>query len=79
MRRSRPTATLTCRRPPATEAHCAFATVIALSSSDMAPREERYIGDKGLEVRPSLMRKAVIDCSLLTWCIGFRAVLAALG
>ena len=27
-------------------------------------RRRRYIGDKGHEVRPSLMRKAAIDCSL---------------
>ena len=46
MRRSRPTATLTCRRPPATEAPLCFATVIALSSSDIAPREEGILGIK---------------------------------
>src|SRR6476646_3629552 len=44
MRRSRPTATLTCRRPPATEAHLCFATVIALSSSDIAPEKKVYWG-----------------------------------
>ena len=27
-------------------------------------QRRRYIGDKGHEVRPSLMRKAAIDCSL---------------
>ena len=46
MRRSRPTATLTCRRPPATEAPLCFATVIALSNSDIAPREEGILGIK---------------------------------
>jgi hypothetical protein len=46
MRRSRPTATLTCRRPPATEAPLCFATVIALSSSDIAPGEEGILGIK---------------------------------
>ncbi len=44
MRRSRPTATLTCRRPPATEAPLCFATVIALSSSDIAPEKKVYWG-----------------------------------
>jgi len=41
MRRSRPTA-----RPPATEAPLCFATIIALSNSDIVPGEEGILGIK---------------------------------
>jgi len=38
--------------------------MIPSAASDRAARKEGYIGDKGHEVRPSLIRKAAIDCSL---------------
>jgi hypothetical protein len=38
--------------------------MIPSAASDRAAREEGYIGDKGHEVRPSLIRKAAIACSL---------------
>ena len=38
--------------------------MIPSAASDRAARKEGYIGDKSHEVRPSLIRKAAIDCSL---------------
>jgi hypothetical protein len=39
--------------------------MIPSGAGDRAARKERYIGDKGHEVKPSLIRKAAIDCSLV--------------
>ena len=39
--------------------------MIPSGASERAAGKEGYIGDKGHEVKPSLIRKAAIDCSLL--------------